>query len=183
MGDIYECDTSSGSSSSSTQYGEFAIHQNLLLKSVKQLFQVTEKLIEDHRETVNLTTIDYKEHTWSATSLLCDKAFEITNSKTYVFAHSVLCLGGMKDDPIEACLEEQNLMVFGKSSFERSESHRWRAGGVRVEDIPRIHNVGHPRRDSKPVTEQQCEPEQFTDRIIFMSITTLYGENQEHRKM
>ena len=62
--------------------------KNQLLKSVRQSFQVTEKLIEDQRNR-----------------------------------------------------------VFGTSLFERSESHRWRADGV--EDIPRIHNVGNPRRDSK----------------------------------
>ena len=58
--------------------------------------------IKDQKEISNLTTIDYKEHTWSATSFLCDKAFEITNAKTYVFTDSVLCLGSMGDDPIAA---------------------------------------------------------------------------------
>ena len=86
--------------------------KNLLLKTVKQLFQVTEKLIDDQTQTGNLTTIDHKESTWSATSLPCDKAIEITNAKTYVFADLVLCLGTMKNDLIE---DEQNLMVFGNS--------------------------------------------------------------------
>ena len=62
--------------------------KNQLLKSVKQFFQVTEKLIEDRREITGLTTIDYKERTWRSTSLPCDKAVEITNAKTYVFADS-----------------------------------------------------------------------------------------------
>ena len=51
--------------------------KNQLLKSVKQLFQVTEKLIQHQREINNLTTTDYKEVTWRSTSLLFDKAFEI----------------------------------------------------------------------------------------------------------
>ena len=29
--------------------------------------------------------------------MLCDKANQITNAKTYVFTDSVLCLGGMKE--------------------------------------------------------------------------------------
>ena len=73
-----------------------------LLKSVKQFFQVTEKLIEDQTEINNLTTIYYKEPTWRSTSLLCDKAFEIMNAKTCVFADSVLCHGSMSDQPVEA---------------------------------------------------------------------------------
>ena len=55
--------------------------KNQLLKSVKQLFRVTEKLIEDQKGISIVTTIDYKELTWSATSLLCDKAFEIQMPK------------------------------------------------------------------------------------------------------
>ena len=40
-------------------------------------------------------------------------------------------------------------MVFGKQSLQITESHRRSADGVRVEDIPRNHDVGHPREDSK----------------------------------
>ena len=40
--------------------------KNQLLKSMKQFFQMTDKLIEDQRENGNLTTIDCKEPTWSA---------------------------------------------------------------------------------------------------------------------
>ena len=74
--------------------------KNQLLKS--RLFQVTEKLIKDQTEISGLTTIDYKEPTWKSTTLQCDKAIEITNAKTYVFADSVLCLGSISDQPVEA---------------------------------------------------------------------------------
>ena len=40
------------------------------IKSVKQLFQMTEKLIEDQKEINDLTTIDYTEFTWRSTTLL-----------------------------------------------------------------------------------------------------------------
>ena len=76
--------------------------KNQLLKSVNQLFQVTEKLLKDQSEISGLTTIDSKEPTWRSTTLQCDKAIEITNAKTYVFADSVLCLGSMSDQPVEA---------------------------------------------------------------------------------
>ena len=76
--------------------------KNESLRSVKQLFQVTEKLIKNQTEISGLTTIYYEEFTWSATSLLCDKAFQITNAKTYVLADSVLCLRSMNEEPVEA---------------------------------------------------------------------------------
>ena len=67
---------------------------------MKQLF--IRKLIEDQKEFKNLTTIDNKEITLSATSFLCDKLFEITITKTCVFADSALCLGCMSDQPVES---------------------------------------------------------------------------------
>ena len=78
-------------------FGESTIYQesNQILKSVKELFRVTEKLIKGQREVGGLTTIDDKEPAWRSTTLLCDKAIEITNAKTCVFADSVLCLGSM----------------------------------------------------------------------------------------
>ena len=63
---------------------------------------MSEKLIMDQAEICGLTTIDYKEPTWRSTTRLCDEAIEITNAKTYVFADSVLCLGSISDQPVEA---------------------------------------------------------------------------------
>ena len=77
----------------------FTIYQE---STPEELFQVTEKLIEGQKEINNLTTIDYKEFTRRSTSLLCDKAFEITNAQTCVFADSLLCLGSTSDQPVEA---------------------------------------------------------------------------------
>ena len=76
--------------------------KNQLLKSLKELFRVTEKLIKDQRAITGLTTIEYKQATWRSTTLSCDKAVEIANAKTCVFAGSVLCLGGISDQPVEA---------------------------------------------------------------------------------
>ena len=45
---------------------------NQLLKSVKQFFQVTERLIKDQTEFSCLTTIDYTQPSWRSTTLLCD---------------------------------------------------------------------------------------------------------------
>ena len=41
------------------------------------------------------------------------------------------------------------LMVFAQQLPQGIESHRRYADGVRVENLPRIHDVGHPGRDSK----------------------------------
>ena len=122
--------------------------KNKLLKSVQESFQMTEKLITVKEEISGLSTIDYKDHTWRWTTLLGDQAIEITNAKTYVFGDSVLCLQSISDQPIEA-LKNKLKRYLEKSLSQRSESNLWSATGVRVQNIPRIHYIGHSRRDSK----------------------------------
>ena len=39
---------------------------------------------------------------WRESSLLCDRAVRIVKSQTYVFSDSVLCLGGMSPEPVQA---------------------------------------------------------------------------------
>ena len=88
-------------------------------------------------------------------SLLCDKAIEITNAKTYVFADSVLCLEQMSDQPIEAW----------KNKIKWYLEHRY------LKDLNRI--------DGEPMEFEWKIFPAFTT-FIFMSMsTTLYGENKE----
>ena len=74
--------------------------KNHLLMSVKQYLQMSENLNTNQPEITGLTTIDWTQPMWRATTLLCDKAVEITNAKTYVFSDSVLCLGYISDQPV-----------------------------------------------------------------------------------
>ena len=144
--------------------------KNHLWKSVRKLFEETEKLIKNQIEISGLTTIDYKEHTWSATSLLCDKANQITNAKTWVFAGSVLCLGSIIDEPIEAW-EEQNLngiwwKIIWKIWIASMESRR-SSSGKYAQDSQRWASS---KEIQKWMEDLRCEPEQFNDRIILMSM-------------
>ena len=55
---------------------------------VRQLFQMTERLIRDQTQITGLTAID--------------RAVQLAFVKTDVFADSVLCLGGLNTEPIKA---------------------------------------------------------------------------------
>ena len=61
-------------------------------------------------------------------------------------------------------------MVFGKQSVQVHESNRWHADGVRLENLARNDNVGLLEKIQNIMTDLQCEPEHFKDRIIFMSM-------------
>ena len=64
-------------------------------------------------------------------------------------------------------LGRKKLKVFAEQGIE---SHRWHGDRGRVQNIPRIHYVGHPQRNSELMKSIQCEPEQSNGRIIFMSM-------------
>ena len=76
--------------------------KNQPLKSVRELFQTTEGFMKDQTQITRLTTIDWKQPMWKGPSLLCDRAVQIANSKTYVLSDSVLCLGNISDKPVAA---------------------------------------------------------------------------------
>ena len=69
---------------------------------MEHLFRTTEKLIKEQTETTGVSTINWEKRIWRESSLLCDRAVRIMNSKTYVFSYSVLCLGGISPEPVQA---------------------------------------------------------------------------------
>ena len=80
--------------------------KNQSSKSVEHLFRTTEKLVKDQVEITGLSTITWDQPVWRESSLLCDRAVRILNSKTYVFSDSVLCLGGISPEPVQAYLKK-----------------------------------------------------------------------------
>ena len=75
---------------------------NQSMRSLKQLFQVTGKLITDQKETTGIPVIDWQQQLRQRATLLSDKAVQFATSKTHVFSDSVLCLGGISPDPVRA---------------------------------------------------------------------------------
>ena len=76
--------------------------RNQPMKSLKQLFRVTGKLIRDQTEIESIPVVDWQQQMWQRTTLLADKAVQFATAKTSVFSDSVLCLGGISSDPVEA---------------------------------------------------------------------------------
>ena len=71
-------------------------------KSLRQLFQVSQKLITDQTEIAGITAIDWRQPMWRETTLLTDRAVQLATVKTHVFSDSVLCLGGISIEPVKA---------------------------------------------------------------------------------
>ena len=79
-----------------------SLPRNQPKKSLRQQFQATERLITDQTEINGLTTIDWQQPMWRETTLLFGRAVQFATAKAYVFSDSVLCLGGINDEPVKA---------------------------------------------------------------------------------
>ena len=143
--------------------------KNQPLKSLRQIFQVTERLIKDQTESTGLTTIDWQQPMWRETTLLNDKAVQFATAKTYVFSDSVLCLGGISDEPVKACKSRIKLFLETRCLKDLD-----RIGGEPMEfdweNLLGFTTLGILDEIQNMMTESKSEPEQFKGRIIFMSM-------------
>ena len=157
--------------------------KNHFWSSWNKLFKETEKMIKDQKEITGVSMIDYGDYTWSATSLLCDRIHQISNAKTYVFADSVLCLGGIKENPNEVWKEEikwyfesNHLKDFNRIDGESME-FEWKIfpGFTTFDLLTQIQEF---------MKEQKCDPEKFKGRIIFKSMFNdiIWGEKGNEEK-
>ena len=138
---------------------------------------IRQKLITDQTEITGPTTIDWKQIMWSETTLLTDRAVQLATAKTYVFSSSMLCLGSISNEPVNA-LETRMKWFLEKTSSQRCASDRRGTDGVRVEKFPRIHYIVNSREIQKMMTESKREPEQFKGSSSCQCTMTLIGENE-----
>ena len=99
---MFMCHTSSCSSSWTGLFNELRSVKNQSSKSVERFSRTTERLIKDQTETTGVSTVNWDQRMWRESSLLCDGAGRTMNSKTNVFSDSVLCLGGISPEPVQA---------------------------------------------------------------------------------
>ena len=128
--------------------------KNFLWITTGQLFEETEKLVSGHTETAGTSVIDFQDPRWMLTSLLHSRAYQSSTAKVYVFSDSVLCLGKMGDD--------NNYSELNRIDGQPMELE-WKI-------FPGPTAVGILNQIQQMMGELQCEPENFTGRIILMSM-------------
>ena len=143
-----------------------------------------EKLISEQAETTGVSTTIFKELTWVSTSLLCSRAYWITNAKTYVFSDSVLCVGKMGEDPIATWRAKLN-GIRTTITFK----HMNRIDGMPTEfewkTFPGIITLGILEKIQSLMRDLQCKPEHVKELIIFMSMYNdiVWRSTRKYRKM
>ena len=121
--------------------------KNLRQRTIKQLLDVTTKLITDQTDIQGKTKIDWHSHAWQRTTLLTDKAVQLSTASVCVFFDSVLCLGKM--NPYPGSIDAWKIRLSGlqvllniESWIESTES-QWNSSGKISQDS--LHHRFSPR--------------------------------------
>ena len=154
----------------------FSTIQNFIMNSgdltLKQMFDITAKLVNEQDEINGLDKIHWRKNSWRQLSLIGDETvINLQRTRAYVFSDSVLCLGKILQHP------------------ESNEAWKNRVAGVRAERSYRDYDGinGEPTELEWNIfpgftTLQLCgkvtdllyrlgeTPETFTGRILFMSM-------------
>ena len=140
--------------------------------TLKQMFDVSAKLVSEQEEISGLETIGWENHSWKYMSLIGDeRIINLQRTKVYVFSDSVLCLGRIHQNPESNKAWEQRI-----GSITSSQSYR-DFDGIDGEPTKSEWNI-FPGFDTlqlcdkvKSLLSRSGEtPENFTGRIIFMSM-------------
>ena len=82
----------------------FSTIQNFIMNSrdltLKQMFDITAKLVSEQDEINNLDNIHWRKNSWRQLSLIGDETvINLQRTTVYVFSDSVLCLGRVHQHP------------------------------------------------------------------------------------
>ena len=89
--------------------------------TLKQMFDISTKLVSGQDEISGLETIGWENRSWKYLSLIGDeRIINLQRTKVYVFSDSVLWLGKiLENTPIERCMGRQVGMVQNFSGIQK----------------------------------------------------------------
>ena len=164
--------------------------KNHILDSLGQLFGEMKGLICELSEILGLKTpeivglmiIEFEDTAWRSTSLLCERAYQITSAKVYILSDLVLRVGEMGDDPNAAW---KNKIYWYSQNSHFKESNR--IDGMQTEFewkiFPGFRTLRILEEIQKLMEGIQCELESTTGSSPCQCTTTLpWREKKETQK-
>ena len=87
---------------------------------MKQMFDISAKLVSEQDEIYGVKTIDWEDYSWKYLSLIGDEQIiNLQRTKAYVFSDSALCLGKIHENTQSNTAWEQRLGWFKTSQEYR----------------------------------------------------------------
>ena len=136
------------------------------------MFDISAKLVSEQDEIYGVKTIDWEGYTWKYLSLIGDEqVISLQRTKVYVFSDSVLCLGKILENPQSNTAWEDRLAWF-RSSPEYRDLDRIDGEPMEFEwnIFPRFNTLQLSQEVKSLLLRLNETPENFTGRIIFMSM-------------
>ena len=154
----------------------FSTTQNFIMNSrdltLKQMFDVTAKLVSEQEEINNVDKIHWKNHSWRQLSLTGhETVINLQRAKVYVFSDSVLCLGRILQHPdsneawkkrIEGVMSEKSYRDYDGINGEPTE-FEWNI-------FPGVTTLQLCGKVNDLLRDLGEAPETFTGRILFLSM-------------
>ena len=139
--------------------------------TLKQMFDISTRLVSEQDEIPRLETIGWENHSWKYLSLIGEeRIINLQRTKVYVFSDSVLCLGKIQENSQSNDAWKQRLEWFKSSPEYRNFD---RIDGVPMDfewNIFPGFNTLQLSEEVKSLLYRLAEtPETFTGRILFMS--------------
>ena len=126
-------------------------------------------MISGQTETTGISLTDSKDLRWISTSLLHSRAYQCSTTKVYAFSDSVLCLGKMGDNPVESW-QKQIQCYLDNSYFSELNRIDGQSMEFKWKIFPGFTTVAILIEIQQMMGKLQCEPENLTGKIIFMSM-------------
>ena len=114
--------------------------------TLKQMFDISAKLVSEKDEISGVETIGWENHSWKFLSLIGDeRVTNLQRTKVYVFSDSVLCLGKIFENSQSNDAWEQRLGWFNHLRFTEawteSTVSQWNSSGIFSQDSIRCSSV------------------------------------------
>ena len=141
--------------------------------TMKQMFDISEKLLTEQSDDIyEVNTINWCDSAWKHLSLIGgEEVVSLSRAKVHVFSDSVLCLGKISENPLSNMVWEDKLTWFKSSSQYRTLDT---VDGEPMEfewtNFPGFTTLQLCHKVQEFMSKTSIQPEDFTGRIIFMSM-------------
>ena len=115
--------------------------------TMKQMFDISAKLVSEQDEIYGVKTIDWEDYSWKYLSLIGDEqVISLQRTKVYVFSDSVLCLGKIHENPQSNTAWEERLAWFktvhrNTETWTELTASQWNSSGIFSQDSIRCSSV------------------------------------------
>ena len=140
--------------------------------TLKQMFDISAKLVSEQDEISGLETIGWEKHSWKYLSLIGDeRIINLQRTKVYVFSDSVLCLGRIHQNPESNKAWEQRIgWITSSQSYRDFDGINGEPTEFEWNIFPGFDTLQLCGKVKDLLSRLGETPENFTGRILFMSM-------------